>query len=99
LYAAVPAEDPRLLPFWLPLAFASVLFLGAFAVVGCLELPTRFKETAGWLVLFLLCCLAGYSGYTRLSTSWFAFVEIALCAIYAISGLVGATLTLRRRVA
>ena len=94
VFISEPPEDVPVSP-WLLLGLAFVLFLVAFSFVGCIPLKPHLNETVGWVVLALLACLAGCIGFMRLPTHDSAGVEIAIFAVYAVSGLVGAMLAFK----
>ncbi len=96
LFLTFEPDEASHLPSWLPLVAAFLLFAVAFTCVGVLQLPAHVKEAAGWIVLLLLSGVAAYVGFVRLSMYGFAVVEIIVFACYAITGLAGATLALRR---
>lgn len=95
LYTVEPGENP-FLPAWLPVTAVFLLFCATFVLVGCVTLKPHVHETAGWIGLLLLACIGGSIACMRLSTQSVAAVEVAVFAVYAISGLVGARLAFRR---
>ncbi len=85
---------------WWVMPGAAVLMLLALAFVGCIELRSGGNDAVGWLVILGLAILSGYIGIRSFGIASAAGgVHLALCAVYAISGIIGAKVALKRRAA
>ena len=85
---------------WWTLPVAAVLFLAAVAFVGCIDLRPGWNDMVGWAVLLALSVISGYIGLQSLGIAgWAGGLHLALWVVYAIAGIIGMNMGLKREAA